>query len=66
MAYAAFKNHCSLFPMSKAVVESIGEEAAQFQTGKGTLQFTLDRPIPAALVTRIVRARVAELEAAGT
>lgn len=61
VAYAAFKNHCSLFPMSKGVVAAQGEALAPFVAGKGTLRFTPDKPIPAELVTRIVRARMGEI-----
>jgi len=60
VSYAAFKDHCSLFPMSKQVIEDNREALAQYATGKGTLQFDVDSPIPAALVKRIVKARLAE------
>ncbi|MBJ7608151.1 MAG: DUF1801 domain-containing protein [Candidatus Dormibacteraeota bacterium] len=63
VAYAAFKEHYSLFPMSKAVVEAQGEDLAQFRAGKGTLRFTADQPMPAELVQRIVQARMKEIEA---
>jgi uncharacterized protein YdhG (YjbR/CyaY superfamily) len=61
VAYAAFTKHCSLFPMSKAAVAAQGEALAPFVAGKGTLRFTPDKPIPAELVTRIVRARMKEI-----
>jgi uncharacterized protein YdhG (YjbR/CyaY superfamily) len=61
MAYAAFKDHCSIFPMSKAV--TAGEEFDEYRSGKGTLRFTVDRPIPARVVERIVRGRMEELAA---
>lgn len=63
VAYAAFKNHCSLFPMSLAVFADMKDELAAFQTSKGTLQFPLDKPLPAPLVRKIVKARVAEKDA---
>jgi len=62
VSYAAFKDHCSLFPASKAVMESLGEELKRYVSGKGTLRFTVDKPIPSALVTRIVKARIEENE----
>src|SRR5438309_2152092 len=49
VSYAAFKDHCSLFPASKAVMESLGEELKRYVSGKGTLRFTVDKPIPSAL-----------------
>jgi len=60
VSYAAFKDHCSLFPASKAVMEAHGEELKPYFSGKGTLRFTLDNPIPAALVKKIVKTRLEE------
>jgi len=63
VSFAAFKDHCSLFPASKAVMESLGEELKPYFSGRGTLHFTVDKPIPSALVERIVKARIEENEA---
>jgi uncharacterized protein YdhG (YjbR/CyaY superfamily) len=63
VSYSAFKAHCSLFPMSGAVIEAIGHELAGFATTKGTLHFTPERPIPKHLVQRIVRERMAQIDA---
>ena len=60
VSYAAFKDHCSLFPASKAVMEAHGDELKPYFSGKGTLRFTADKPIPAALVRKIVKARIGE------
>lgn len=60
VSYAAFKDHCSLFPASGAVMEAHGEELQPYFSGKGTLRFKPDKPIPAALVTKIVRTRIEE------
>ena len=60
VSYAAFKRHYSLFPASGAVVAALGEELAPFLTGKGTIQFPANRPIPLDLVRRIVEIRVGE------
>ena len=60
VSYAAYKNHYSLFPASGAVVESLGEELVPYLAGKGTIQFPAGKPIPAALVTKIVKVRIAE------
>jgi uncharacterized protein YdhG (YjbR/CyaY superfamily) len=61
--FAAFKNHCSFFPASAAVIRAHAAELARFETAKGTIRFTPDRPLAAALVRKIVRARLAENEA---
>ncbi len=63
VSYAAFKRHYSLFPASGAVIEGLGEALTPYLSGRGTIRFPADRPIPTALVTRIVEIRVAENEA---
>jgi uncharacterized protein YdhG (YjbR/CyaY superfamily) len=60
VAFAAFKNHCSLFPMSGSVIEAFKKELKDFQTSKGTLRFPVDKPLPAGLVKKLVRARIAQ------
>jgi len=61
VSFAAFKNHCSLFPASQAVLEAHGKELEPYFSGKGTLRFTVDEPIPTVLVRKIVRIRIREL-----
>lgn len=63
VAYGAFKTHCSLFPMSPELIERHRDELADFVTAKGTLQFTPERPLPTDLVERIVRERMAQIDA---
>jgi uncharacterized protein YdhG (YjbR/CyaY superfamily) len=58
--YAAFKDHYSLFPASTTVIEAFGNELKPYFTGKGTLRFDLDQPLPVGLVKRIVKARLDE------
>ncbi len=60
--YAAFKEHCSFFVGSAAVRRQFARELKPFAVGKGTVHFTRERPLPTALVKRIVKARVAENE----
>lgn len=60
VSYAAFKDHCSFFPMSTKVVDALGEELAPYVSGKSTLQFDPKKPLPAALVKKIVKARLEE------
>lgn len=58
VAYAAFKSHCSFFPMSGRIVEDFADELRDFKTSKGTIQFPPDKPLPAALVKKLVKAKL--------
>ena len=63
VSYAAFKAHCSFFPMSAELIGKYRDELAGFATAKGTLRFTPEYRIPEALVERIVRERMAQIDA---
>lgn len=63
VGYVAFKRHCSFFPMSASLLDEMSEEFAAYRTSKGTLQFPVDKPLAAALVKKIVKARVRQNEA---
>jgi uncharacterized protein YdhG (YjbR/CyaY superfamily) len=63
VSYAAYKHHYSLFPASGSVIEALGEELKPYLSGRGTIRFRADRPIPAELVARVVKARLAEIAA---
>jgi len=58
--YAAFSNHCSLFPTA-SVIAKFKDELKGYTTAKGTIQFAVDKPLPASLLKRIVKARLAEM-----
>ena len=62
VAYAAFSNHCSFFPMNASLIEAFQDELKDFPTSKGTIRFPVDKPLPAALVKKLVKARIAENE----
>ncbi|HYH93107.1 MAG TPA: DUF1801 domain-containing protein [Candidatus Saccharimonadales bacterium] len=64
VSYDAYKAHYSLFPASEAVMEACGDELTPYLSGKGTIRFPADRPIPTDLVTKIVAVRFAENAAA--
>jgi uncharacterized protein YdhG (YjbR/CyaY superfamily) len=64
VAYSAAKAHCSFFPMSPGVLDGYRDVLAGFDMAKGTIRFAPEHPMPADLVTSIVRARMAELDAA--
>jgi uncharacterized protein YdhG (YjbR/CyaY superfamily) len=59
--YAGFSKHCSLFPTA-AVIEAFRKELKGFVISKGTIQFRTDTPLPATLVTKMVKARIAQIE----
>ncbi|HEV3255028.1 MAG TPA: DUF1801 domain-containing protein [Candidatus Acidoferrales bacterium] len=59
--FAAFSDHCSLFPTA-SVIEAFKHELKGYTTSKGTIQFPTDKPMPAALVKKLVRARVTQNE----
>jgi len=63
VAYAAFKDHYSFFPMSSEAVEKHRDELGTRVTGKGTIRFEYGRPLPTALVKKVVRTRLAEAAA---
>jgi uncharacterized protein YdhG (YjbR/CyaY superfamily) len=60
--FAAFKNHCSFFPGSSRIIKMY-DELKEYKTSKGTIQFTIDKPLPVSLVKKIVKARMRENEA---
>ncbi len=59
--FAAFSDHCSLFPTA-SVIEAFKRELKGFSTSKGTVHFPTDKPLPTALIKRLVKARVAQNE----
>jgi uncharacterized protein YdhG (YjbR/CyaY superfamily) len=59
--FGAFSNHCSLFPTA-SVIKAFKNELRDFSTSKGTIQFPIDKPLPTALVQKLVKARVAQNE----
>jgi uncharacterized protein YdhG (YjbR/CyaY superfamily) len=59
--FAAFRNHCSFFPTA-SVIEACKSELKGFTLSKGTIQFPTDKPLPAALVKKMVKLRVAQNE----
>ena len=62
VAFAAFTKHCSLFPMGASVLNAFERELKDFRTSKGTLHFPIDKPMPATLIKKIVKARIAHHE----
>jgi uncharacterized protein YdhG (YjbR/CyaY superfamily) len=63
VSFGSGQNHCAFYVQSPEVMDAYADELAGFDTAKGTVRFTPDRPVPEALVTRLVRARMAETDA---
>jgi uncharacterized protein YdhG (YjbR/CyaY superfamily) len=62
IGFGASSNHCALYPMSPAVIVAFHDELKDFHTSKGTIRFPVDKPFPAALLKKLVKARIAENE----
>src|SRR5437867_4670915 len=62
IGFAAFKDHCSIFP-GAAVMDAHKKELRRYDTSKGTIRFPANKPLPAGLVRKLVKARIAENEA---
>jgi uncharacterized protein YdhG (YjbR/CyaY superfamily) len=62
VCYASFKNHCGFYPMSPEVLKGFAPDLESYETAMGTIRFKADKPLPATLVKRIVKARLKELE----
>jgi uncharacterized protein YdhG (YjbR/CyaY superfamily) len=60
VAFAAAANHCSFFPMSSSTIKELRDELKSYETSKGTIRFSPDKPLPASLVRKLVKARIAE------
>jgi len=59
--FAAFADHCSVFPTA-AVVDALKDDLKGYAASKGTVHFPLDKPLPAALVKKMIRLRLAQTQ----
>jgi uncharacterized protein YdhG (YjbR/CyaY superfamily) len=62
VGFAAFPNHCSFFPMSSSVWQRFENDLQGLETSKGTIRFPVDKPLSAAFVKKVVKARIAQNE----
>jgi uncharacterized protein YdhG (YjbR/CyaY superfamily) len=60
VAFGASTNHCAFYPMSSNTVKAFENQLKGFETSKGTIRFSTHEPLPAALVRKMVKARIAE------
>ena len=60
VGFGATANHCAFYLMSGSTVEAHRDELAKYDTSKGTIRFPADKPLPAALVRRLVKTRIEE------
>ena len=60
VAFGATANHCAFYLMSSSTVEAHKDELKDYDTSKGTIRFQADNPLPAALVRKLVKARIVE------
>lgn len=59
VSYAAFKEHCSFFP-GAAPIKAHEDDLKSYETSKGTIRFPVGKPLPAALVKKLVKMRIKE------
>jgi uncharacterized protein YdhG (YjbR/CyaY superfamily) len=65
VGFGAAANHCAFYPMSTSTVAAYKAALKNYDTSKGTIRFQADKPLPPALVRKLVKARIAENEAGG-
>jgi uncharacterized protein YdhG (YjbR/CyaY superfamily) len=63
VAYGATHKHCALYIMSPAIVKAFADQLKRYNASGGTIRFQPDKPLSAALVRRLLKARMAEIEA---
>jgi uncharacterized protein YdhG (YjbR/CyaY superfamily) len=60
VGFGATANHCAFYPMNSTTIEAHKKDLTNFKTSKGTIQFQPEKPLPASLVRKLVKARLAE------
>jgi uncharacterized protein YdhG (YjbR/CyaY superfamily) len=58
---AGWKEHTSLYPLTAGMRQACARDLERFETSKGTVRFPADKPLPAAVIRRLVKARLGEL-----
>lgn len=65
LLFATWKAHCSVYGLTDAFISQHADELKEYERTKGSLHFVPEAPFPPSLVEKMVRARLAELEAGG-
>lgn len=65
VSFGATANHCAFYLMSTAVMEACKADLGGYDTSKGTVRFQPNKSLPASLVRKLVKARLAEIARAG-
>ncbi len=60
VAFGATAKHCAFYPMSSTTVAAHRDDLKNYDTSKGTIRFQANHPLPATLVRKLVKARIAE------
>jgi uncharacterized protein YdhG (YjbR/CyaY superfamily) len=60
VAFGATASHCAFYPMSSSTVAAHQDDLKGYDTSKGTIHFQPEHPLPATLVRKLVKARIAE------
>ena len=60
VGFGASKDHCTFFLMSTSVMAAFKDDLKEYKLGKGSVQFQADKPLPAELVRKLVKARITE------
>jgi len=63
VAFAAYPTHCNFLIMSYALMDTYKSDLKRFETDKATIRFTVDKPLPTSLLKKLVKARMAEIDA---
>lgn len=63
VGFAAFPGHCGFYVMSGTLLEQFESDIKNYDTSKGAIRFPVDKPLPAALIKKLVKARIRENEA---
>jgi uncharacterized protein YdhG (YjbR/CyaY superfamily) len=66
VAFGATANHCAFFPMDGTTVAAFARELKDFETSKGTIRFQPEKPLPTALVKKLVKSRMMQIAARTT
>src|SRR5438034_898733 len=60
VGFGATTNHCAFYLMSSTTLAAHQDDLKAYDTSKGTIRFQADKPLPVALVRKLVKARIAE------